>query len=215
MPQVSTLIHISRMHFPITSLGFGSRVGIWFQGCSIQCAGCVSRDTWDPEPGRIEFSRLAQVIEPWAQRAAGLTISGGEPFEQPVALAALIQWWRSRFQGDILVFSGYSSEQLTERFTGILEDIDVLISDPFDSKQAQTKPLRGSDNQRMHLLTPLARERYSVVAISNALDVCFDGNTVWLAGIPKPDDLKIIRNRLSELGISGATSNQIVAGVRA
>lgn len=215
MSQVSFSVHISRVHFPITSLGFGARLGIWFQGCSIRCPGCVSRDTWAPEPGRVEFDQLIEVIEPWARHADGLTVSGGEPFEQLNALAALLHWWRGKFQGDVLVFSGYSWETLSERFSATLADIDVLISDPFDSRQTQSKPLRGSDNQRMHLLTPLARDRYSTVSANNALDVCFDGDTVWIAGIPKPNDLNAIRKRLLELGISVATSNQLVAGVRA
>lgn len=112
MSQVSLSIHISRVHFPITSLGFGARLGIWLQGCSIRCPGCVSRDTWAPEPGRVDFNELVEVIEPWAERADGLTISGGEPFDQPTALAKLLEWWRKRFKGDVLVFSGYSSETI-------------------------------------------------------------------------------------------------------
>ena len=215
MSQVSLSIHISRVHFPITSLGFGARLGIWLQGCSIRCPGCVSRDTWAPEPGRVDFNELVQVIEPWANLADGLTISGGEPFDQPAALEALLRWWRCSFHGDAMVFSGYSSELLSERFPETLVDIDVLISDPFDFKQTQQKPLRGSDNQRMHLLTPLARNRYSALTTSNALDVCFDGQTVWIAGIPKPNDLDAIRTRLLELGITAGTSDQLIAGVRA
>lgn len=215
MSQVSLSLHISRVHFPITSLGFGSRLGIWFQGCSIRCPGCVSRDTWAPEPGRVEIEQLIEAIEPWAKRADGLTVSGGEPFDQPSALAALLRWWRCNFDGDVLVFSGYSSETLNEKFPDLLADIDVLISDPFDSKQTQTKPLRGSDNQRLHLFTSLARDRYSSITATIALDVCFDGDTVWIAGIPKLKDLDAIRNQLLELGISAATSDQLVAGVRA
>jgi anaerobic ribonucleoside-triphosphate reductase activating protein len=215
MSTVNFPVHISRVHFPITSLGFGARLGIWFQGCNIRCPGCVSRDTWSPEPGRIEFDKIIEVIEPWAKHADGLTVSGGEPFDQPAALWSMLRWWRDNFDSDTLVFSGYSSETLSEKFQEILVDIDVLISDPFDSRQTQSKPLRGSDNQRMHLLTQLARDRYSTIAATNALDICFDGDTVWIAGIPKPNDLNAIRHRLLALGISAATSNQLVTGVRA
>lgn len=38
---------LSRLHFPVTTLGPGRRIGVWFQGCSIRCAGCISRDTWE------------------------------------------------------------------------------------------------------------------------------------------------------------------------
>lgn len=38
-------IYINNAHFPVTVLGPGA-LGIWTQGCSIGCKGCVSRDTW-------------------------------------------------------------------------------------------------------------------------------------------------------------------------
>ena len=47
------MIALNRLHWPVTVLGPGRRVGIWMQGCSIGCRGCVSRDTWPAhgEPG--------------------------------------------------------------------------------------------------------------------------------------------------------------------
>ena len=47
-------VSISRLHFPVTTLGPGHRIGIWFQGCSIRCEGCLSMDTW--APGRAFLS---------------------------------------------------------------------------------------------------------------------------------------------------------------
>ena len=40
-----TMLALSRMHFPVTTLGPGNRIGIWVQGCTIRCPGCVSADT--------------------------------------------------------------------------------------------------------------------------------------------------------------------------
>lgn len=212
---MSTSVEISRLHFPITSLGFGSRVGIWFQGCRIQCPGCVSRDTWEPRTGQVDLDRVTEVVLPWTCQADGLTVSGGEPFDQPEALAELVRWWRQHASGDIFVFSGYPSEILWQQHVAVLEHIDVLMSDPFDASQSQTQPLRGSDNQRMHLLSPLAQERYQSLSTNDKLDICFDGDTVWIAGIPKPSHLAEIRKRLNDLGISAGISNQLAGGVRA
>ena len=208
-------ININRIHFPITSLGYGSRVGIWFQGCRIQCPGCVSRDTWQSGLGQINLDQVTELISPWVAKADGLTLSGGEPFDQHAALALLVRWWRQHCQGDIFVFSGYTSETLWRQHASIVSEIDVLLSDPFDETQLQSKPLRGSDNQRMHLLSPLAQQRYATLSKRNTLDVCFDGETVWIAGIPKPSDLAEIRQRLQAMGISVNTSNQLSEGVRA
>ena len=46
MSPTGTPISLSRLHFPVTTLGPGRRIGIWFQGCSIRCPGCISADTW-------------------------------------------------------------------------------------------------------------------------------------------------------------------------
>jgi len=208
-------ISISRIHFPITSLGFGSRVGIWFQGCQIQCPGCISRDTWEPGVGQVDFDRVTELILPWTRQADGLTVSGGEPFDQPEALAALVRWWRKNADGDIFVFSGYPSETLFQRHSDILTSIDALVSDPFDSTSPQMLPLRGSDNQRLHLLSSLGQHRYEAIEQSSQLDVCFDGDTAWIAGIPTGRHLAEIRKRLNELGFSARTSNQLARGVRA
>jgi anaerobic ribonucleoside-triphosphate reductase activating protein len=95
-------LSLSKLHFPITALGPGRRIGIWFQGCSIRCAGCMSRDSWafsrDSEPVEKVLERMA----PWFAEADGVTISGGEPFDQSDGLAAVLAGLRERFKGDVL-----------------------------------------------------------------------------------------------------------------
>ena len=39
------LIAINKAHYPVTVLGSGQRIGIWFRGCRLHCPGCVSQDT--------------------------------------------------------------------------------------------------------------------------------------------------------------------------
>src|SRR5688572_31286206 len=104
-------ISLSRVHFPITTLGFGRRIGVWFQGCSIQCPGCVSHDTWAFGRGQTTVDLVCDTLAANLNQADGVTISGGEPFDQPAALEALLRWLRGRFAGDVLVFSGYPWEQ--------------------------------------------------------------------------------------------------------
>jgi anaerobic ribonucleoside-triphosphate reductase activating protein len=100
LPRIS----LSKLHFPITALGPGRRIGIWFQGCSIRCAGCMSRDTWaftrDGEPVETVLKRM----EPWFAEADGITISGGEPFDQADGLLALLAGFRKCFDGDVLTY---------------------------------------------------------------------------------------------------------------
>lgn len=206
--QRQATININRLHFPVSTLGFGQRVALWVQGCSLHCPGCISRDTWEHDTGKVALTTLLSNIEPWLQQADGLTVSGGEPFEQPVALESLLRWWRQNHEGDILVFSGYSGEQLQHQHRQILDVIDVLISDPYQADAGHTLPLRGSDNQRLHLLTPLAAHRYGVLSNQRALDLCWDGDRLWMAGIPRPDDLKALHQQLQDQGLAFRSSDQ-------
>ncbi len=205
-------IFLSRLHFPVTTLGFGRRVGVWFQGCSIHCSGCLSQDTWEFGQGQTTVESVCKAIAANLTQADGVTISGGEPFDQPSALEELLCWLRGHFAGDILLYSGYPWEQLAPRIAQWQRLVDMLISDPFDPGAGHTLALRGSDNQRVHLLSPLAHERYSGLPTAprdhcaRALDVVIDGDRVWMAGIPGPGDLDRLRQKLLEAGFSADTS---------
>lgn len=211
-------ISLSRVHFPVTTLGPARRLGIWFQGCSIRCDGCISADTWGPGKRPLALAQLLDDIQPWLAEAEGITLSGGEPFDQPDALLALLGALRQRTRVDILVYSGHPLETLQpllQRAEGLL---DALICDPFEQQQAQTRVLRGSDNQRLIFFTELGRQRLGAYerplqADDRALDLMFDDDgSIWMAGIPRRDDLLQLRDLLHEQGhqlqISAHTSRR-------
>jgi anaerobic ribonucleoside-triphosphate reductase activating protein len=205
-------LSLSKLHFPIAALGPGRRIGLWLQGCSIRCAGCMSRDTWafarDSEPVETVLERMA----PWLAEADGVTISGGEPFDQADGLLALFSGLRARFDGDVLVYSGYEFGVLEARHGPALALIDALISGPFEEAQPTDAPLRGSANQRLRLLTGLGEERFG--GLDNAersgpalFDLVADvDGSVWIAGVPRRGDLGRLAHRLAEQGISLGTS---------
>jgi len=198
-------IAISRVHFPVTTLGPGRRLGIWFQGCSIRCPGCISADTWAADRGGLELAELFGQIEGWLEQAEGITISGGEPFDQADALGALLRGLRERVSADILVYSGYAFERLERPLAALEGMIDALITDPFVLDAPQRLPIRGSDNQRLHRLTALGRSRFADYDApgreGGAFDVMFDEDgTVWLAGIPRRGDFERLRAELGRLG---------------
>lgn len=214
MKEPTMQLNLSRLHFPVTTLGPGRRVGIWFQGCSLHCPGCVSVDTWAAGHGRTTLKAVLEALEQWLPEADGITISGGEPFEQPEALEGLLRRLRPVVKPDcdFLVYSGYPWEKLESQVLGWPGLIDGLISDPFAAEAAQTLALRGSDNQRMHLLTPLGHSRLGEwrqaprSALPQALDVFFQDGEVWMAGIPEAGSMEAIKARLAEAGFTATTS---------
>ena len=207
-------LNLSRLHFPVTTLGLGRRAAVWFQGCSLRCPGCVSVDTWATGRAATTVDAVMEAMEPWLAKADGVTISGGEPFEQVRALEELLQHLRAKAQltSDILVYSGYPWEQIAHQVAQWSGLIDVLISDPFVRGAGQTLVWRGSDNQRMHLLTPLGQSRYAEwikapkAALPKVLDLFFHEGEVWMAGIPSEGSLEAIQSHLADAGFSAATS---------
>jgi 7-carboxy-7-deazaguanine synthase len=69
------------------SLGLPS-VFVRLQGCSVGCAWCDTRYSWDPGKGRA-LSLAALVDEVRASAAENVVVTGGEPLEHP-AFAPLV-----------------------------------------------------------------------------------------------------------------------------
>jgi len=205
-------LQLSRVHFPVTTLGPGQRLGIWFQGCSIRCSGCISAATWGPGRTVVDVASLLEQVAPWLDQADGITISGGEPFDQFDALLQMLVGLRQRTAADILVYSGHPLETLQPMLDQARDLIDAVISDPYLEQADQSLALRGSDNQRLTLLTALGRSRLAGLERAStpadkALDLMFDATgTVWMAGIPRRGDLLRLRELLRAQGHQVQTS---------
>jgi anaerobic ribonucleoside-triphosphate reductase activating protein len=168
-------------------------------------------DTWAQARGEATVDDVMRAIGPWLGDADGFTITGGEPFDQPAALKMLLERIRLVHSGDILVYSGHPLETLDlNRLKGL---IDAVVSDPFQLEAAQTLALRGSDNQRLTLLTALGRERIGpwdrrTEPTDRSLDIMFDQTSgeIFLAGIPRRDDLRRLADLLSTQGHAVTTT---------
>lgn len=189
-------MQIGRMIAPVRTLGPGDRVCLWVQGCDRQCPGCISPEL-RPRPGsRMPVHTVAKLILEAAERSGctGLTISGGEPFDQPEELDRLLSLVRSRFS-DILVYTGYTLEELQNRApqdlsVHILKRIDVLIDGPYvESENTPSCVLRGSANQVIHFfnkdMEPLYRQ---YMAQGRCVEVFSHGSSIIRVGIPNRGD---------------------------
>jgi anaerobic ribonucleoside-triphosphate reductase activating protein len=206
-------ISINKAHFPVTVLGPGRRIGIWLQGCSIGCKGCVSRDTWAQEAGRV--MRVADLLD-WCEEVSGnvldgVTISGGEPFEQPAALDRLLRGlarWRKR-QGldfDILCYSGYPLATLRSRHTALLGRLDAVIAEPYVDALPSEHPWCGSSNQQPVALSKRGEQRYasSPNPAGKRIQALADGQRIWYVGIPARGDMARLEALCHERGVDFA-----------
>jgi len=212
-------LQLNKAHYPVTALGPGRRIGIWTQGCSIHCPGCVSLDTWKPD--RKKALEVEELLA-WCRRVSegapeGVTISGGEPFDQPRPLAQFLSGldaWRKTLARpfDILCYSGYRLEKLRKDHAKLLERIDALMCDPYVESMPTERAWRGSDNQRLVPLTALGHERYAdyVEAIPEGpkrFQVVADGKRIWFVGIPHRGDLDRIEAACAERGVAIAATS--------
>ncbi|MET8179765.1 4Fe-4S single cluster domain-containing protein [Streptomyces sp. NPDC005336] len=204
---------LNKAHYPVTSLGPGTRAGIWTQGCTIGCAGCVSKDTWVADPATsVDVDALIGWLASLPEPLDGVTVSGGEPFQQPKALAALLRGvdtWRAGQAPpvDILVYSGYSLSRLRREHPDILSSCDAVVTGRYVERL--NRPglrWRGSANQRVTALTELGRERYEgaeePAAGSPSMQVSVEGNRIWFIGIPGRGDMDRLDDQLRTAGIN-------------
>lgn len=200
-------MQLSRVHFPVTVLGPGRRLGIWLQGCHVGCRGCVSRDTWNPEGGQwIEPKALvSRCRDQIGNDIDGVTISGGEPFEQPEALYALLDAlkpWQAKADFDILCYSGLPLKRLQQEYGYILDRLDALIPEPFAETRQTDSPWRGSANQSLVLLSNKGRVRFAEQESRRAMQIQVDHQKIWMIGIPRPGDMPRLQSLAAARGLS-------------
>jgi anaerobic ribonucleoside-triphosphate reductase activating protein len=159
-----------------TANGPGVRYGIWVQGCVRHCPGCLNPSMLEPlkvdapdfakpsTPGWVEIPRLLDWIreECAGGGVEGITVSGGEPFDQIEALFALLAGARMLNLG-VVVFTGYTKEALMDKVEGAKffkpkSMIDILVDGAYERGDAVEGELRGSANQRMIILTDRYRK---------------------------------------------------------
>lgn len=136
--------------------GPGARIVVWFQGCSIGCRGCFNPQTHSFEPNQIlDPEILAKEIISKSAGIEGITITGGEPFDQAPALDVLLQTIRSESDLSVILFSGYAYSKLIRKKLNreILKKADVLIAGPFVTGRRVAQNLAGSSNKTFHFLT--------------------------------------------------------------
>lgn len=202
---------ISRVHFPVTTLGWGRRVGVWTQGCSIGCLRCMSRDTWDADATKdVPVEEILRVVGDCGP-VDGVTISGGEPLDQHDELVRLIAGLREALppRADVLCYSGRSRSTVERRYRDVLDGVDALVVGPYVWQKGWDDPLRGSSNQEILCTTALGIERYGDDAARRRshLNVGIAQERIRLIGVPAPGDLVALEAAAEAAGlqISGAS----------
>ena len=125
-------LYIDRILYPVTALGPGKRVALWTSGCSRHCDGCANPELWERSGSqRMDVDTVWNMFRTILDNneAGGITLTGGEPFEQAEGLTELLSKIRQNYDVNILSFSGFLYEELREdqEKAALLSYLDVLI----------------------------------------------------------------------------------------
>ena len=87
--------------------GPGNRYAIWVQGCSRRCKGCFATETWSSGENLLyDEEELANDVNS-TPNIEGVTILGGEPFEQAGPVARFLSMLDKRHT--VVIFTGYTT----------------------------------------------------------------------------------------------------------
>lgn len=170
-------MYIARVLYPVKNLGHHDRLGIWVSGCQRRCNGCANPELRErAEEHEISLDAFKKLVAVLPEMPQAITITGGEPFDQASELVPLCEWLVSEVSDDILVYTGYTLEQLRGRkdtdTDRLLELIAALVDGEYKEELNLGNRIKGSENQRLYVF----REKYE--RDYRSLDVLSDGKRV-------------------------------------
>ncbi len=184
--------------------GPGSRFVIWTQGCTKGCVNCFNPRTWPFKNRGTEMDPVILAMDVLMSGAEGLTISGGDPLEQPKATFELLRALHDE-EGDvmlprgIIVFTGYTWEEIKglegedgQYARSCLNMIDVLIDGRYVDALRYPHHLAGSSNQRFHFNPKTGRGKAligedAIITDQSVEILSTENDVVEVTGFPNVD----------------------------
>lgn len=200
-------LRVARILHGTDAEGPGRRTAVWVQGCTIRCPGCFNPHLWAVTGPGVDTGRFADEALDGARAAGaeGITLLGGEPFEQAAPLARVAGRFRTAGLS-VMTFTGYPLADLSRwanqrgDVAALLAATDLLADGPYLADRPEhRRPWIGSTNQGLHDLTGRYAELLgSVAGLPDRIEVRVgvDGN-IAVNGWAAPDTLDAF---LADLG---------------
>lgn len=164
--------------------GPGCRAVVWVQGCKRECPECFNPSSWSLSANQlVPVEEIAEWIlsEPANQ---GVTFSGGEPFLQAPALAALAKQVKTAGL-NVMSFTGFTLAELQLAIAPIgaadlLNWLDILIDGPFVANLAIRSPDSpvSSRNQRVHIFNSAFADKIDWASDQTEIHILKDGSRI-------------------------------------
>lgn len=154
-------VYLFRLYHRSTVDGPGRRSVVQVSGCSIRCPNCYIPETHERGGGRLtSIDAIIAEIDEKSGEHDGVTVLGGEPFDQAESVARLVEKLKAKGY-HLTVYSGFTLEDLLARKSDsverVLANTDLLIDGAFVRELAENAgEYRGSSNQRL-IFHPISR----------------------------------------------------------
>ncbi|MFI5914125.1 4Fe-4S single cluster domain-containing protein [Dactylosporangium sp. NPDC051541] len=128
--------------------GPGERMAVWVQGCSLACAGCFNPETHHGGAGeRRSVDGLVALAA--GLGVEGVTLTGGEPLEQPDGVAAFGAELKRRTGLGLIILTGYSRREIEADPARLraVADADLVVAGRYQRRAHLGGALRGSVNK--------------------------------------------------------------------
>jgi anaerobic ribonucleoside-triphosphate reductase activating protein len=182
--------------------GPGRRLALWVQGCTIRCPGCCNPEMFVADGGSTLTIDELEARVP--EGVEGVSILGGEPFEQPAGVLAFARRVKQRGL-TVMIYSGYTLAELRARpepeVGELIATTDLLVDGRYDRTQPEPPPpigrrWLGSTNQTMHYLTAAYTPEDPRMHAANTVELHWKDGRLMINGWPAgADALAQIRRR--------------------
>lgn len=187
-------LKLNKIQYPVYNLGPGKRIGVWLQGCSLKCPGCINKSLWDENKGKyIDVGNLVKSLMNLRNEYDGITVSGGEPFDQYHSLMAFCAMVKQLTDFDIYCFSGYYLKELEKKYRDKLFKflIDYLVDGRFIRNNPSGNNIMGSANQKVYKLhNGRAYCKKNMFSENKKWSLNYNEKVCYMAGIPAENELK-------------------------
>ena len=169
--------------------GPGKRWVLWTQGCTLACKGCWNTQTWSKRGG--DEKSISQLIESITSQEdiEGITILGGEPFQQLDGIAELIKSVK-QLGLTVMLYTGYEKAEFNDLMWQCFNSSDLVIAGRYRKELRDVGLIwRGSTNQILE--SPTGHYDVAKFEESQEVEIHIDHETneVTLTGYP---DLQIV-----------------------
>lgn len=143
--------------------GPGIRTSIFVTGCTHHCPHCFNEEYQDFQAGALWTEKETEKVIHYllSPEVEGLTLLGGEPFQNVLDLLAILKEIKKQCRKNIWIYSGYTWEQILKDplKRQLLQECDVLVDGLFMEELKDLRlRFRGSSNQRIiHIASSLQK----------------------------------------------------------